>query len=1066
MSEKPQHTLVRLTFRIPQYQQSEFANIYNAQLLPILQRIGLTQSTQSPRKMPPDTYAHLLTIPSPEELNPLRQKLSRDSEWQKILTELAIPYKTTLPDGLLFYVLELYQTPAHKGQEIATQIEQGTWKTYDATHGLSGGFVFSMIEDNEGKLWFSAFGGGVNCFDGHTFRTYTRNDGLAHNEVFDIVQDSTGIFWFATELGLSRFDGQNFKTFTTEDGLGHNEVAAIYEDQEGVLWFATEGGVSYLEGDTFHTLTTEDGLAHNSVADLIQDESGHFWFATEGGVSRYTGQYFTTFTTREGLGANWCRQIFRDNDGILWFATEGGGVSTFDGDAWTTYTTDDGLVNDAVLSIYQDRSGLMWFGTLNGVSTYDGIQFQTIPDMINTRVRTMLEDREGHLWFGTFSGVVRYTPQTFTTFKGQGNDVDDGVWALLEDREGHMWFSPFGGGISCYNGKTIRTLTLKDGLPEPIALSIFQDDQERMWFGMWETGLCCYDGKTITCFTEQDGLGDNRVWSILQDRRNDDLWLATWGGITRFDGETFHTFTQKEGLPHNRIRAMIQARNGDLWIGTFGGVSRFDGQTFHTFTEADGLPDNSVWSIYEDQKGLMWFGTNNGVVQYNGHTFTRFGATDGLATNYIWRIQEDHQGRLWFGTNGGGVSLYDGNVFQTLTTRDGLSGNVVQSIIPDTNGNLWFGTNNGVTRYIMPTPTPPQIHIHAVVADKRYENETEITILDSVNLIAFEFRGLSYKTRPEAMVYQYRLKGHDQDWQTTHQGRVEYEALSVGQYTFEVQAIDRDLVTSPEPSRIQITVERDTRDAQIDELEARVQERTAQLVQAEKMSALGSLVAGLAHELNNPAGALTSAMDVLHRGVRKLNELTDENDRQINRIINVIKNSTQGAQLASGRIARVVKNLRNFARLDEADYQRVNVHEGLDSTIELLLNELEGRISIVKNYGDIPDIYCYPAELNQLFMNLLTNAIEAIEGRGIITINSNIQQSNVVIEITDTGRGMPPDVVTRIFEPGYKAGRVKVGTGLGLSISANIVEKHKGQIAVNSAVGEGTTFSIRIPIRR
>ncbi|MBT3605438.1 MAG: GHKL domain-containing protein, partial [Candidatus Latescibacteria bacterium] len=862
------------------------------------------------------------------------------------------------------------------------------------------------------------------------------------------------------------FDGQTFRSYTTKDGLAHNEVSSVSEDKDGNLWFGTEGGVSCFDGQTFRNLTTEDGLAHNSVSDIYQDENGHWWFATEGGVSRYTGQYFTTFTTGEGLGANWCRKIYCDQDGCLWFVTDGGGASCYDGDAFTTFTTKDGLVNDTVLSVYQDRNGLLWFGTMNGVSTYDGVRFQNVPDLLNRRVRAMLEDKEGHLWFGTLSGVVRYDPHTFTSYQSEGVEADDGVWAMFSDKNERIWFSPFGGGVSYFDGDQIRAITLEDGLPEPVAMSIGQDDQDRMWFGMWETGLCCHDGETITCFTEQDGLGGNRVWCMLQDHRDGAMWFAAWGGLTRFDGESFETWTVENGLLHNRIRSMIQDKKGNIWLGTFAGVNRFDGQQFHTITEADGLPDNSVWSILEDRHDNIWFGTNNGATRYDGKTFTSIGVTDGLASNCIWRIQEDLQGRLLFGTNGGGVTVYDGEVFQTLTSADGLSGNVVQSIIPDKKGNIWFGTNNGVTRYQMPDPTPPGIAIQAIIADKRYEQTDSVTVLDSVTLIAFEFRGLSYKTRPEAMVYRYRLKDYDQAWYTTNKGRVEYEALPVGNYTFEVCAIDRDLVYSKTPCRVTLTVERDTRDAQIDELEARVQERTALLVQAEKKSALGSLVAGIAHEINNPAGALTSAMDVLHRGIRKLDELLDEDDRQTRRILNLLKDSTSGAQMASSRIARVVKNLRNFARLDEAEYQKVDLHEGLDSTIELLLNELEGRISIVKNYGDIPNIYCYPAELNQLFMNIISNAIESIDGRGIITLNTKTQESNVTIEISDNGRGMPPEVVTHIFEPGFKAGHVQVGTGLGLSISANIVEKHGGQITVDSKVDEGSTFTVQIPIRQ
>jgi len=506
-----------------------------------------------------------------------------------------------------------------------------------------------------------------------------------------------------------------------------------------------------------------------------------------------------------------------------------------------------------------------------------------------------------------------------------------------------------------------------------------------------------------------------------------------------------------------------------LWIGTFGGATRYDGTTWNTYGVADGLAADSVWSITADSKGNVWFGsTGDGVTRFDGKRCDIFTTADGLTSDNIWSSLEDREGNLWFGTSGGGLSRFDGNVFQTLTIKDGLSGNVCQVIFQDKEGSIWVGTNKGVTHYRPPGAFAPTVNIDAVVADRRYETTEEIELSESTRLVAFEFNGKSYKTRPEAMVYRYRLAGVDPDWRSTGNGRVEYQDLPVGNYTFEVQAVDRDLVYSETPATLQLSVSRDGRDEQISELEHRVQERTRELIQSEKMAALGILVAGIAHEINNPIGAINSATDVLNRGLDRITGILQKNgalDAQLEKLLNILKTSTLNALSAGDRISQIVKHLRNFARLDEAEYQKADLREGLDSTLALLPYESQTPVSIVKEYGDIPEIYCYPAELNQVFMNLLLNAIEAIEEHGVITIETSSDTQNIWIKISDTGRGIPQKTLDRIFDPGFTTTGVGVGTGLGLSISFNIVQKHRGTLSIESEMGKGSVVTIQIPLK-
>jgi len=271
----------------------------------------------------------------------------------------------------------------------------------------------------------------------------------------------------------------------------------------------------------------------------------------------------------------------------------------------------------------------------------------------------------------------------------------------------------------------------------------------------------------------------------------------------------WRTYDVTDGLVNAAVPSMLQDREGNLWFGSWGGVSRYDGKTFTTFTEKD-VAGSPVRSIFQDREGHFWFGTDDGVSRYNGrasgHRFVAFTKEDGLASNRIRSIFQDQEGHHWFSTGGGGVSRYDGKVFQTLSQQDGLADNSINAILQDRSGDLWFSTVNGVTRYRKPARVPPPIYIDAVVADQRYEKASSLRVPSTIKLTAFEFHAVSFKTRPEAMVYRYRLNGYDKDWRTTHQRRVEYQNLPRGNYTFEVVAVDRDLVYSEKPATVMLQI--------------------------------------------------------------------------------------------------------------------------------------------------------------------------------------------------------------------------------------------------------------------
>jgi len=251
-----------------------------------------------------------------------------------------------------------------------------------------------------------------------------------------------------------------------------------------------------------------------------------------------------------------------------------------------------------------------------------------------------------------------------------------------------------------------------------------------------------------------------------------------------------------------------------------------------------------------------------------------------------------------------------------------------------------------------------------------------------------------------------------------------------------------------------------------------LQDTQQQLILKEKMASLGHLVAGVAHELNNPISAMYSASNIQERCLNIISDILENttsieelrNNEKFNKTVAMLEQNSSIISNGSQRVSFIVKSLKNFARLDEAEFQKANIHEGLDSTIELLHHELKNRITVIKEYGNIPEINCYPNELNQVFLNLVSNAAQAITGQGEIRIVTSADDKNVFVKVSDNGSGIKPEHINRVFDPGFTTKGVGVGTWLGLSISYNIIKKHNGHVTVNSEIGKGTTFEIILPI--
>jgi two-component system NtrC family sensor kinase len=292
-------------------------------------------------------------------------------------------------------------------------------------------------------------------------------------------------------------------------------------------------------------------------------------------------------------------------------------------------------------------------------------------------------------------------------------------------------------------------------------------------------------------------------------------------------------------------------------------------------------------------------------------------------------------------------------------------------------------------------------------------------------------------------------------------------------------------------------------------LEHRVQERTrelsealqhlkeseSQLIQSEKMSSLGQMVAGVAHEINTPLAYVKNSLGTVADKLPDLGKVIEESERLLTllqaggnanaemlsrqfalvsshiarlkqqRVIDGLTGLIKDGLYGTGQMAEIVGNLKDFSRLDRSKVTGFNLNEGLNSTL-LLAKHLLKSVSVDKQFGDIPAIICSPSQINQVFLNLVTNAAQAMEeGQGTLTLTTRSENAGVAVEVADNGKGIPPDVLPKIFDPFFSTKEIGKGTGLGLSISYKIVEQHGGRITVESQPGTGTKFTVWLPLK-
>lgn len=995
------------------------------------------------------------------------------------------------------------------------------------------------------------------------FHNFTVENGLPSNVILCLTKDPDNTIYAGTPDGMCAVQLKSdynieTKIISARDGLINNRIEAIFYDTYKRLWIGTPVGVTKIENNKFTNFTYSSGLAHNSVRGITQGQKGYIWFSTEGGIS-YTDSRsdpvtFKNYSTKNGFGGNFVYTMREDREHNYWFGTFGKGVSKLISEELVSFTEADGLINDAILSLAQDANGRLYAGTTIGLSVIFQNNFQEYSQregLYATEIWAINIDPQGFIWLGTFNGLKLLIPENYFS-----------LYPNITQIESEKARNLIGQSQKIKDFYSVQLSSYPELSGRRVA-DIMTDSKGRIWFACTDEGIGYITINNegffkIRLFTTQHGLANNNPWCLYEDSQHR-IWAGMiGGGVALFEekSETFYKLMQKDGLVDDVALALCEDPSGNLWIGSERGVTRLDMQKLHAFLSdnadlrtgiknfsvRDGLTDNSVNAITRDINGLLWVGTNNGlnvIDPASERIIKTYTKKQGLIDNEVSTensLITDHQ-YAWIGTAGG---------LTRLPIKPSVSTMIPAPLVYLTNFTVQDKTQKQ-TRRLQLNYLESKASVDTSFLERLF-HVTDQTILYEENNITIDFVSPSFKDENDVR-YRYRLIGFDKEWsEPTPENRVRYTNLNEGSYVFEVMASNGLGIWSDKAVsvhfkvltpfwkswwfilfvtsflglgvytlyqfRISLVRQRTA------ELEAKVAKRTRELmvqketvervlnelretqmhlVHSEKMASLGQMVAGIAHEINNPITYVKANISLLEKKhhqvqamfysfsdlfdffdtfknihdephdafVAKLTEIdkmieSSKFEKFLSDFPKIIHEMRDGVE----RTQKIVEDLRNFSRLDESHFKEISLIDSIESTLNILKNEYKNRITIHRNFTQLPLIYCNPGHINQVLMNLLVNAFQSIEGEGDVWIRTNAGQNNVLVSIKDNGKGIPYEIQHKVYDPFFTTKPVGKGTGLGLAISYKILEAHKGTIFFESTPGVGTEFKITLPIRK
>lgn len=964
-------------------------------------------------------------------------------------------------------------------------------------------FCEDITIDKKGNLWIG-FSTKVLKVDfiSNNITVYNNKSGknrLSANGIICVHADNQNRLWIGYyNSGLDRIDIETGALETYENinnnskSLSNNYVMSIIEDGENNIWIGTDNGLNiYNETSNNFTRLHSTGADNSMLTDIIQcayvDNEGSIYFGCRGGgVSMHDKRMskFKKFTPQVGnlnsLSSSSVIAFTEDANQKIWIAVDGGGINYFNP------TTNEfkhfkhlpqnknSLTNNKVLAVVADNNNGLWAGMWQGGLCYykivnNSLVFQrkylkvNNDDPESTSVFDLYKSANGDIWVGTYgSGAFKYNKQAqrFDQIKLNTNTNKNfnyqSVVDMLDDGDNYIWFCTLDDGLIKYNKKT--------GLHKQ-----FKASEE-----------------------SNDSLPSLAVNAIVKDL-DGNIWVGTANGLSRFNAQnlTFKTFTIKNGLPSNLIYGLLLDNTGNLWCSTNRGLAEInivsnDSIYVKSFTIIDGLQDNyfNPWAYFKSSTGSLYFGGIKGFNTFNPEKInynkvvpkvylTEFLLFNEPITNYkqpnsvlkkhikeTQKIVLNHN-QFNFTLRFRALNLINSEqnsyafILENLEDKWNYVGNqksATYTKIP--HGEYIFrvkaSNNDGVWN-------EKGAAVHITILPPWYKTWAfKIALVVLIVIIIF----IIYSIRVSSLKEQKKILE-----QSVKQRTKELESANVelAKKQNEIQQQNQELIASEEELQQlneELLATNDQLYHQKEELEATLQnlkETQSQLVQSEKMASLGILTSGIAHEINNPLNFIQGGKFQMEMQIK---QHCPDKASLFKPIIDIIDEGIK-------RATKIVSSLNQFNRKTESYNEECNIHNIIENCLLILHSKMEFRIEVQKELNnDDLIVLGNDGELHQVFLNVLTNAVQAIDEQGTIQIITHATSDKTgTVQIKDSGKGILEENIDKITSPFFTTKEPGEGTGLGMSISYAILKKHGALLKYNSEPHKGTTVTLTFPLK-
>ena len=1014
-------------------------------------------------------------------------------------------------DGVHFTVFDTQNTPALKSKRISallvdarknlwigteggglTELSHGKFLNYTNRNGLSSDAILSLYEDASGDLWVGTDGAGLDRFHQGTF---TRQTGpLLNAAVFSIRGASDGSLWLGTLGGLVRLNKGEITIYTTKNGLAGDYVKSVYVGRDGDVWAGTNGsGLSHLVNGQFANYTTREGLPSNSIWSIYQDDAGTIWVGTiDGGLSRFRNGVFDTYSENDGLPINRVLTFFADREGDFWIGTGGAGLLRLKSGSFVAITKREGLSQDVVLPVYEDKEGAIWAGTdgegLNRLKDGRITIYNTRNGLLDNLVFALGGDREGSLWIATRRGLNRLKNGKFTVFTTSSGLPSNIVLCLYEDRRGVLWAGSRG-GLSRFEGNRFKSYTMADGLSNDYVTSIYEDFSGTLWVGTGGGGLNKFVSGRFTTYTHKNGLSSDSIRSLNGDA-DGTLWIGTGGGgLERFKNGHFTAYTTRDGLFNDEPFQILSDRYGYLWMSSNKGIFRVAKSQLDEF--AQGRISSIRSNVYGQSDGLKSKECNGG--------FQPAG----------WASDD---GRLLFPTMKG-VAIVDPGKLKSNHVAPPVAIERVSVNGDEFDPQLRFRAKPGkgqlefeFTALSLVSPEKIRFRYKLEGFDKEwveagtrraayYTNispgEYRFTVIACNNDGVWNYNGASVPFKLSPHFYQTPI--------FIALCVALLAALSLGVYRLRINHL-----IANEKKLVRLVNER-TQSLR-EEVQAKERARTElaqaqqHLMELSRRSGMAEVATGVLHNVGNVLNSinvgasviaekmgsarvenLVSAVRLLEENARDLSNFinTDPKGQRLLPYLSKLSGYLQGerhqileevAALTShiDHVKEIVATQQDYAKTS-ALIEMVYLPKLVDDAYRMVEPSFNRHfVKFRAEYDNVPSLPAARHKIIDILVNLLSNAKQAvIEHNGpqrIVHVSvERYGENHARVVVRDTGIGLPPENLTRIFAHGFTT--KPDGHGFGLHSGALAAQQMGGSLwAESQGRGYGATFVLELPI--